>query len=201
MFSQAYVILFTGGVSASVHAGIHPPWEQAPSKADTPLGADTPQSRHLLGADTPWSRHPPGADIPPGADTHPPPHRACWETRWTRGRYASYWNAILLKLSFLEGFTEFKLKGFNLYIPINFNFWKVQDKDKTVNKMHIKFIIHLFYRYLVFSSLRHNYSPNVHHFLNIHTHHPHFKNILMTTLFTVITFKIFIKKKKFVSLN
>ena len=48
MFLQASVILLTGrGVSASVHAGIHP------------LGADTPQSRHPpLGADTP------GADTP-----------------------------------------------------------------------------------------------------------------------------------------
>ena len=26
---------------------------------------------------------------------HPPPHRACWEIRSTRGRYASYWNAVL----------------------------------------------------------------------------------------------------------
>ena len=42
MFSQACVILFTGGVSASVHAGIlHPR-----PRADTPP------------ADTPWNRHP-----------------------------------------------------------------------------------------------------------------------------------------------
>ena len=62
--------------------------------------------------------------------------------------------------------------------------------------MHIKFIVYLFYRYLVFSSLRHNYSLNVHHFLNIHTHHPHFKNILMITLFNVITlFKFFLKNR------
>ena len=47
MSSQACVILFKGGVSASVHAGIPPP-EQTPPGADSP-GADTP----------------PGADIPP----------------------------------------------------------------------------------------------------------------------------------------
>ena len=50
MFLQASVILLTGGggVSASVHAGIHPPWEQTPPpKADTPL-EQTPQGRHPL---------------------------------------------------------------------------------------------------------------------------------------------------------
>ena len=55
MFSQACVILFTaggGGLSASVHAGIHPPGadlEQtppSPPEADTPPGADTPGTRH-----------------------------------------------------------------------------------------------------------------------------------------------------------
>ena len=76
MFSQACVILFTGWVSASVHAGIPPPPKQ------TPPGADTPGSRHLPGADTPWGadtpqeqtppspdQTPPGADTPLGADT------------------------------------------------------------------------------------------------------------------------------------
>ena len=66
MFSQASVILLTGG-SASVHAGIHthPPWADPPG-ADTPPEQTPPGSRH------PWSRHPPGADTPradtPGAD-------------------------------------------------------------------------------------------------------------------------------------
>ena len=97
MFSQACVILFTGGVSASVYAGIPhtptgadtppdqtPPWEQTPLEqthtqpppgADLP-GADTPQSRHPLGVDTPQSRHPPGTDTPqeltPPWSRHPP---------------------------------------------------------------------------------------------------------------------------------
>ena len=39
----------------------------------------------------------PGADTPMGADL--PRSRACWEIRSTHGRYASYWNAILLKKS------------------------------------------------------------------------------------------------------
>ena len=71
MFLQACVILFTGGVSASVHAGIlHPP-----------------------GADIPWGADPP-EQTPPGS-RHPPRCRACWEI-WSMCRwYASYWNAIL----------------------------------------------------------------------------------------------------------
>ena len=81
MFSQACVILFTGGVSASC-------WDATLPRKQTPPG----------------SRHPPdtpqGADTTPRADTSqkqtpPPPPEACWEIRSTRGRYASYWNAIL----------------------------------------------------------------------------------------------------------
>ena len=45
---------------------------------------------------------PPGPGIlpasPPGANT-PPRHRGCWEIRSTRGRYPSYWNAMLFKFS------------------------------------------------------------------------------------------------------
>ena len=48
---------------------------------------------------TPRTRHPPGAD-PPGPGTPPPPSMACCEIRSTSGRYASYWNAILLKQNF-----------------------------------------------------------------------------------------------------
>ena len=53
------VILFTGGGSASVHAGIPPPgpgtpWEQVP-----PPPAGTPWSRHPLRVDTPWDQAPP----------------------------------------------------------------------------------------------------------------------------------------------
>ena len=68
MFLVVSVILFTGVVSASVHAGIphlppsrhppgsrHPPWEQTLPGADTPRG------------DTPWEQTPPGADDPPGS--------------------------------------------------------------------------------------------------------------------------------------
>ena len=37
--------------------------------------------------------HPPEQTHPPKQT--PPQRRACWEIRSTRGRYASYWNAIL----------------------------------------------------------------------------------------------------------
>ena len=50
MFLHLSVILFTGGVSASVHAGIHPP-EQTP----TPHWEQTPPSKHT----PPWEQTPP----------------------------------------------------------------------------------------------------------------------------------------------
>ena len=47
--------------SASVHAGIPTPPDQAPSGTRHPLGADTPQTRHPPPRDEappPWTRHP-----------------------------------------------------------------------------------------------------------------------------------------------
>ena len=96
MFSQATVILPTGGVgwSASVHAGIPPP-EQTPPPQQTPpppSGADTPpQSRHppeqTPTEQTPptrrphQSRHPPGKQTPAygqwAAGTHPTGMHSC----------------------------------------------------------------------------------------------------------------------------
>ena len=64
------------GVSASVHAGIPPPPRSRPPGADTP---------------------PPREQTPPRS-RHAPPRSACWEIRSTSGRYASYWNAILLQI-------------------------------------------------------------------------------------------------------
>ena len=71
MFSQACVILFTEGICLSAC------W-------DTPLR----------------TRHPPGPGTPPQDQAHHPRCRACWEIRPTRGRYASYWNAILFPTKF-----------------------------------------------------------------------------------------------------
>ena len=56
MFLQASVILSTGGVSASVHVGIPPPWSRHPP----PLGADTPEA---------YTPSPPREQTPPRADT------------------------------------------------------------------------------------------------------------------------------------
>ena len=101
MFSQACVILFTGGgvcLSAC--------WDTTPPRADTPSG-----SRHSPGADTPPGRHPPEqsphrADPPeqtPPEQTPPgsrhPPGRTCWEIR-------SYWNAILSILFLLHTLSQ-----------------------------------------------------------------------------------------------
>ena len=62
IFLHLSVILFTGGVSASVHAEIPPPPpEQTPSGTRHPPGPDTPPEQ----TPPPRSRHPPGADTPP----------------------------------------------------------------------------------------------------------------------------------------
>ena len=68
------------GGSASVHAGIPPPDKETPPGKEIPL-----------------ARRPPCQDIPP-PPRQTPLHSACWEIRSTSGRYASYWNAILLHL-------------------------------------------------------------------------------------------------------
>ena len=80
IFLHLSVILFTGG-SASVHAGIPPPWEQTPlthSPREQTLWEQTSSRRHPPRTGHPpqeqtsqeqtphWSRHTsPGADTPP----------------------------------------------------------------------------------------------------------------------------------------
>ena len=90
--------------------GRHPSQDQR----QTPPGADLPgtKGRPPPGADplqdkrqTPQTsgRHPPrtrGRHPPRTRGRHPPWHSACWEIRATSGRYASYWNAILLQQCF-----------------------------------------------------------------------------------------------------
>ena len=99
-----------------------PPGTRYTPRSRHPLGPGTPpRSRYLPGVDTPprpgtppglgrppGTRytprdqvHPPGAD-PPKDQVHPPQERACWEIRSTRGRYASYWNAILFPRGFVK---------------------------------------------------------------------------------------------------
>ena len=108
MFLQASVILLTGGGTSHTPGSrpppqSRPPGSRHPPEQTLPPGADTPPSRPRppgagrprLGAGTPRSRHPPEADPPPQS-RHPSPRPACCEIRSTRGRYASYRNAISL---------------------------------------------------------------------------------------------------------
>ena len=98
------VCLSTWGVSASVHAGMPPPWEQTYPRSRHPPGRPPwEQTPHPPEQTPPWEQTPPEqTPSPPGADT--PPSRPPWEqTPPPRdghccGRYASYWNAFLLPL-------------------------------------------------------------------------------------------------------
>ena len=91
IFSVACVknSLHGGGVCLSA-CWDTPPRDQAPPWDQAPPGADTPQTRHPL-------------------------HSACWEIRSTSGRYASYWNAILL-VRFLK---KFSAKMFKILFDLN----------------------------------------------------------------------------------
>ena len=110
MFSQACVILFTGGdVCLSACWDTTPPRSRHPTRSSHPPPEQTPPTppEQTL---SPWEQTPP-EQTPPLEQTppsrHPPPsrqppqRRACWEIRSTRGRYASYWNAILFRMPFL----------------------------------------------------------------------------------------------------
>ena len=111
---QGYV--FTG-VCDSVYRGCmpqcmlgyhtHPPGADPPPRSRHSPGTDPPKqtpprSRHSTWeqtpprVDTPWEQTLPGADTP-RADT--PWHRACWNIRSMRGRYASYynWNLFMIE--------------------------------------------------------------------------------------------------------
>ena len=88
-------ILSTGGVCLSACWDTILPGKQTPPPAgQTPLASQTPPLARQA--------HPPARQPrPPGKETSPlarrPPTRsAWWEIRPTSGRYASYWNAILL---------------------------------------------------------------------------------------------------------
>ena len=95
--STSYLSIYTccGGVSC-----FYPP-----SRADTPPTSRHPRSRHPPDQAPPGSKHPPPESRPP---PRPPKRSACWEIRATSGRYASYWNAILLLLLFISIIFEIK---------------------------------------------------------------------------------------------
>ena len=79
------VILFTEGVCLSACWDTTPPPHKSrhPREQTPPQEQTHPQEQ----AHPPGSRHPPGADTSPRS-RHPP----------RRGRYASYWNAILFQI-------------------------------------------------------------------------------------------------------
>ena len=88
MFLQASVILLTGGMSASVHAGIPHPQEG---------GTPPPQGR----------RHSPRKEAPPTLPPSPketPPEGDPPGIRSMSGRYASYWNAFFYILDSMHSF-------------------------------------------------------------------------------------------------
>ena len=99
IFSQASVILFTGGVCLSACWDITPPGpgtplDQAPPRPGIPPGSRPSWPGTPLDQASPQTRHPPRPGIPPTQS------RAYWEIRSTSGRYASYWNAILVSQLF-----------------------------------------------------------------------------------------------------
>ena len=58
-----------------------------------------PQGGSTWPCTPPGTRYTPQIQVQPPRTRHPPRRRACWEIWSTRGRYASYWNAILLHLA------------------------------------------------------------------------------------------------------
>ena len=95
MFLHLSVILSTaGGMSASVHDGIHPlPWQKPPRQ--TPPWADTPLRRHPREV-IHLRRHPLGKHPPAQYMLGYTVSSACWDKHgYCCGRYTSYWNAFL----------------------------------------------------------------------------------------------------------
>ena len=104
MFLQACVILFTGGGSASVHAGIpSPPGSRHPQE-QTPQEDAPPQSR------LPGNRHPPQSSHPPGAD--PPPQSMLGDTVNARAV------RILLECNLVPGIVISLTNMFKIYFLI-----------------------------------------------------------------------------------
>ena len=100
IFLHLSVILFTGGVSASVHAGIpHPPGSRHPPGADNPPRSRSPLEQTRREQTPPGSRHPLGTDPP---RSRHPPWKADSSIRSMSGRYTSYWNAFLFSQYFSQ---------------------------------------------------------------------------------------------------
>ena len=66
--------------------------------------------------------HPPRTRYTPPRARYTPQCRACWEIRSTRGRYASYWNAILFILCVCVGGTPYQ-HSWNTWVGTLKEFW------------------------------------------------------------------------------
>ena len=133
MFLQVSVILLTGGrgvphtpPGADTPGSRHPPEQTPPTRQSRhPPSRHPPQSRHPPSRHPPQSKHPP-EQTPPRADTPPeqtPPWRAWCEIWSTRGRYASYWDAILYGYASCKFPVIYRILSKN---PINYrNLWDV----------------------------------------------------------------------------
>ena len=101
MFLHLSVILSMGGVSASVHAGIHTP--SKPLLGRHPPGR---QHTHTPGQTSPWADTPQADTFPdrhpPRKTPPPPPGHHC------SGRYASCWNTFLCGIIFAENCMKMK---------------------------------------------------------------------------------------------
>ena len=100
---ESYV--FTGVCLSTEGVCLSPCWDTTTPRGRPPQEADPPRSRPPQ-KETPHSKKkfPPPGPHERGKfrgirSSPPPPQRACWEIRSTRGRYASYWNAILLQFT------------------------------------------------------------------------------------------------------
>ena len=113
IFLHLFVILFTGGVSVSVHTGIpHPPGSRHPLEQTPPRSRHSPPEQTPPRADTSREQTPPGADTPPPEQTHTSPTHP-WsrhtplpgkQTRayglWATGTHPTRMHSCLISLYF-----------------------------------------------------------------------------------------------------
>ena len=127
MFLQASVILSTGGgeyLTRYPRDQVHPPdqvppWPGTPPRTGTPPRPGTPPGPGT----PPRIRYTPQTRYTPWPGT--PPQRACWEIQSTRGRYASYWNAFLLSLTFIRTIIESFTVSTKIYVWNNLQMYLV----------------------------------------------------------------------------